>query len=74
MLYLSFDDALDRADRGALRGVIVTNAFHTGLRIDDVNRGILGDRVGGAFGQARAASNAIVQNFHSHKIILHREN
>jgi hypothetical protein len=66
---LCFDDAIDRADIHAARGIVMTNAFHASGRVDNVNIAFA-DRVSGAFRQASAASNAVVVNFHSHGITL----
>jgi len=66
---LCLDDAVYGADVHAARGIEVTNAFHTSGRVDDIDIAF-GDRVGGAFRQASAASNAVVVNFHSHGITL----
>jgi len=70
---LCLDDAVYRADIHAARGIKVTNAFHACGRVDDIDIAFA-DRVGGAFWQASAASNAIVLNFHSHGITLLFEN
>jgi hypothetical protein len=66
---LCLDDAIYRADIHTFRGIKVTNAFHTSGRVDDIEIAFA-DRVGGAFRQASAASNAVVVNFHSHGITL----
>jgi hypothetical protein len=52
---------------------MVTNAFHASGGVDNVDV-TFGDRIGGAFRQASAASNAVVLNFHSHGITLLFEN
>jgi hypothetical protein len=51
----------------------VTDAFNTSASIDNIDIAF-GDRVGGAFRQASAASNAVIVNFHSHSITLLFEN
>jgi hypothetical protein len=67
---LCFDDAVDRANILAARGIKVPDAFNTGIGIDDVNGITLGDGFGRAFWQACAAGNAIILNFHSHSNTL----
>lgn len=62
---LRFDDALDRADRDALGRIVVTNALHAGGCVDDVDIAF-GDGIGGAFGDARAAGDAVFIDFHCH--------
>jgi hypothetical protein len=66
---LRFDNAIYRADIHTFRGIKVTDALHASGSIDDIDVTI-GNRIGGAFWQASAASNAIVLNFHSHGITL----
>jgi hypothetical protein len=62
---LSLDDALDRADRNALGRIMMTNTFHTGCGIDDVDV-TFRDGIGGAFGHASAAGDAVFFDFHCH--------
>ena len=66
---LGLDDALDRADRRALRCVVAAFALDAGGLIDDVG-GAFGNRVGGAVWQAGAAFNAFFCNLHSHRKTL----
>ncbi len=47
----------------------MTNAFHAGGSIDYI-WGAFADGVGWAFRDAGAAGNALICNFHSHKILL----
>jgi hypothetical protein len=70
---LDFFDAFYGADGGALGGVVVAHALNTGGGVNDVDGGIFGDGVGGAFGQAGTASDAIIVNFHCHGISLLKE-
>jgi hypothetical protein len=66
LLGLCFYDAFHRAGGDALRRVKMTFALDAGAHIDDVNRISLGDRFGGAFGQASTTGNAFFRNFHCH--------
>ena len=66
LICLCLHDAIDWADIFAAGGVEVPYAFHTGGCIDDVDGIAFCDRFGWAFGQAGAAGNAIILNFHSH--------
>jgi len=64
-LLLGFDDALDRADRSALGRVVVTDTFHTGALVDDVEDAIaFADGFGRAFWHACTTCDAIFENFH----------
>ena len=47
----------------------MTDAFHAGVGIDDIN-GVFGNGFGRAFRKAGAAGNAIIINFHSHRETL----
>jgi hypothetical protein len=65
--HLGFYDALNRANRSALRFVVVTDALDAGVGIDDVQGAItLADRLGGAFRNASAAGDAFFSDFHCH--------
>jgi hypothetical protein len=59
----------DRANGDALRRIEVTFALYTGGGINHVG-GPFGDRVGRAFGHARATSNALISNLHCHRSTL----
>jgi hypothetical protein len=49
----------------------MTFAFDTGSLVDDIQGAIaFGDGVGGAFGQAGAAGDAIFVDFHGHGLYL----
>lgn len=64
---LCFDDAINRADGNALRRIVMAFAFDTGGLVNDVQNTVaFGDGFGGAIGQACAAGDAIVLNFHGH--------
>lgn len=64
-LLLCLDDALDRADRSALGGVVVTDTLHAGGLVDDVEDAVtFADGFGWAFGHAGATGDAIFENFH----------
>jgi hypothetical protein len=61
------NDALYRANRGALWFVIMTFALNAGISINDVQNAIaLADGLGWAFGKACTTGNAFFSNFHSH--------
>jgi len=62
---LRLDDALDRADRGALRRIVMTDAFDAGGGVNDVDVAFA-DGIGGTLGQARAAGDAVFVDFHCH--------
>jgi hypothetical protein len=66
---VGFDDAVDRADRDALRRIVVAFAFYAGVGVDDVYIAFA-DRFGGAFGHAGTAGDALVGNLHSHRVSL----
>ena len=65
---LRLDDALDRADRGALRRIVMTDAFDAGGRVNHVEHAVaFADGIGGTLGQARAAGDAVFVDFHCHE-------
>jgi hypothetical protein len=64
-LLFVFDDAANRADCRTLRRIVVADTFNTGHWIDYINIAFR-DRFGRTFGQAGAARNAVIKNFHSH--------
>jgi hypothetical protein len=64
---LYFDDAINRADRDALRRIMMTDTFNTALLVDDIDGVIaFADGLGRAFGYACATGDAIFSNFHGH--------
>jgi hypothetical protein len=65
-LTLGLYNAVNRANRDALRRVIVTDAFHARRRIDDINAVAFSDGGGGAFRFTSSARNALFCNFHCH--------
>jgi hypothetical protein len=66
---LCLNDAIDRANIFAARGIVVSDAFHAGGRVNNVDV-TFGDGFGWAFRQAGAAGNTIILNFHSHSVTL----
>jgi hypothetical protein len=64
---LGLHNAINRADRNAFGRITVTYTFHAGCLIDNVEDAIaFCDGLGGTFGYARAASDAVFFNFHCH--------
>ncbi len=63
---LGFEDALDGANRGALRRVMVPHALYTGFGVDHIDRVTLADGLGGALGHACTARDALLGDFHGH--------
>jgi hypothetical protein len=63
-------DAFHRANIFAARGIKMPDAFNASGGIDDINGIALCNGFGRAFGQASAARNTIILNFHSHGITL----
>jgi hypothetical protein len=64
---LGLHNAINRADRNAFGRVTVTYTFHAGCSIDNVEDAIaFGDGLGGTFGYACAAGDAVFFNFHCH--------
>ena len=59
-------DAIDRADRDALWGIVVSNALDAGVGIDNIKSAAFTDRARGAFRLTSAAGNARIVNFHRH--------
>lgn len=67
ILQLGFDDAVDRANRNAHGGVVVSFTFDAGVLVDDVDGAVaFGDGFGRAIGNACAAGDAIFCDFHGH--------
>lgn len=63
-------NAFHRANGGALRGIVVAHALYAGIGVDYVDGGVFSDGIGRALGQARAACDAVIVNFHCHRISL----
>src|SRR5512140_3011532 len=66
-LLFGLDDALNRANRDALRRVMMALALHTGCLVDDIQHAItFADRLGWALGNACTASDALFGDLHGH--------
>ena len=72
-LVLRLDDAFYRANVFAARGIEVADALDTGVGVNHVDGITFGNRLGGAFRQARATGNAVVLNLHSHSSLSMRK-
>jgi hypothetical protein len=60
LILFRFYDAIDRTDFDALRIVKIAFAFHTGLRVDDIDFIAFGDGIGRAFRFACATRDAFL--------------
>ena len=66
---IGFDDALDRTRADAFGRIVMAFTFHTGVLIDDVQNAVaFADRFSRAFGDARAAGDALFSDFHGHVV------
>ena len=69
VLLRGFDYAVHRADRDAVRRVVVAFAFNAGGLIDHIQNAVaFADRFGRAFRDACTAGDAFFFNGHCHKI------
>jgi hypothetical protein len=66
LIFLSFNNTIDRADCNALRRVKVAFAFDAGIGIDHVDGVAFADRLGRALGNACSARDAVIIDFHGH--------